>query len=224
VTGNDLSFSRIVSALRILRERGVKRVKITGGEPLLRDDIVDIMMACNDLMLDVTLCTNALCLTERHLRCLKAIGAKVKTSVHGPREIHNALSGNNTYDLVLEKIQMCISSHLFTSIHTMITRENLNVLIPMITFCQTRKIPKISFIPFVPRGRGAVTEKKYLLSEIQISQLKDQVLNLREKYYPEVDVRYIDLWGKEYFTLETDGSLIYSKERECKDIFIEQLV
>jgi len=219
-----LAFPQIVSALEILREGGVKRVKITGGEPLLRSDIIDIMLACNDLNLDVTICTNALCLTEKHIKCLKEIDAKVKISVHGPRKIHNTLSRKNTYDLVLKKIQMCIDSGLFVSIHTLITRKNSSVLIPMTKFCEKRNIPKISFIPFVPRGRGAVTEKKYALTESQRSQLRDKVFDLRKKYWPKVDVRYIDLWGKAYFTFETDGSLIYSKERECEDLFIEQLL
>lgn len=222
--GKDFSYSKIISALELLRNAGVKRIKITGGEPLVRKDIIGIMMACNDLQLDVTLCSNGMLLNKDIIECLTEIRAKIKVSVNGPKKIHNSLVGKDVYDAVLKNIQSCIDSGIFLSIHTLITKLNFDVLIPMLEICEKLNIPKISFIPFVPRGRGVVTEGKYALSEFQLLQLQNKILDMRKKYYPQIDVRYIDLWTKEYFTLETNGSLIYSKERESQDIFIEQLV
>jgi len=62
-----LTFEEIVSVVRAFVERGVNKVRITGGEPLLRKDIVDLigMIALVEGVEDLTLTTNASLLARK---------------------------------------------------------------------------------------------------------------------------------------------------------------
>lgn len=54
---------------------GIKKVKITGGEPLMRKDIVDIVRSCAGYMKEVSMTTNGV-LLKGYARELKAAGLK----------------------------------------------------------------------------------------------------------------------------------------------------
>lgn len=59
-TGPDMSLDRIREIVRALGTAGLSKVKITGGEPLVRPDIVDIVATLRDVGLfpDISMTTN----------------------------------------------------------------------------------------------------------------------------------------------------------------------
>jgi cyclic pyranopterin phosphate synthase len=70
-----LSFEEITALVRVFVERGVEKVRITGGEPLLRKDLEKLigMVKAIDGVQDLTLTTNA-SLLVRKARSLAAAG------------------------------------------------------------------------------------------------------------------------------------------------------
>ena len=63
--GNDLSFEKIRDIiLPKLKNANVTRVTLTGGEPMVHRNIMDIMKLFSDSNIHITLCTNALGLNE----------------------------------------------------------------------------------------------------------------------------------------------------------------
>jgi len=70
----ELSLSKIVKITRAAREYGFKRVKITGGEPLLRDDIFEIIRVIKkNNFEDISMVTNGVML-EGYARRLALAG------------------------------------------------------------------------------------------------------------------------------------------------------
>ena len=64
---------------------GVIKVKVTGGEPLMRDDIVDVVHRISPHLKEVSMTTNALLLPEK-ARALKKAGlTRVNVSLHSLR-------------------------------------------------------------------------------------------------------------------------------------------
>ena len=70
-----LSFEETTRLVRLLTGLGVSKVRITGGEPLLRRDLPDLIaqLAAIDALDDLTLTTNG-ALLARHAEALKAAG------------------------------------------------------------------------------------------------------------------------------------------------------
>ncbi len=70
-----LDFGEIVRLVRLFLELGVERIRLTGGEPLLRRHVVDLVRTLAPLpgLHELALTTNAL-LLERHAAPLRAAG------------------------------------------------------------------------------------------------------------------------------------------------------
>ena len=71
-----LTFEEITSLTRAFSEVGVDRVRITGGEPLLRRDILDIVRRASERGLWVVVGTNGVSITENLARRLSDAGAR----------------------------------------------------------------------------------------------------------------------------------------------------
>ena len=78
-----LSFEEIVRVARIFVEQGVEKIRITGGEPLLRKHIENLIEQLAKLPVELTLTTNGSLLTKK-ARALKDAGlTRVTVSLDG---------------------------------------------------------------------------------------------------------------------------------------------
>jgi cyclic pyranopterin phosphate synthase len=68
-----LSYEQIVKIVKIGKEMGIKNVRITGGEPLVRLNLVELISKLNELDLnDISLTTNGVLLAEKAVELKKA--------------------------------------------------------------------------------------------------------------------------------------------------------
>src|SRR5258706_13255377 len=75
-----LSFEEIARLARVFRGHGVEKVRLTGGEPLLRKNLERLIEMLADIPgLDLTLTTNGSVLAKK-ARALKAAGLKRVTA------------------------------------------------------------------------------------------------------------------------------------------------
>lgn len=78
---NEMTVEEIGRIGRIAAELGIKRIKLTGGEPLIRDDILDIVRSLSNHADEVSMTTNGT-LLERLACSLKDAGlARVNVSL-----------------------------------------------------------------------------------------------------------------------------------------------
>ncbi len=71
-SGNEITVDEVAQIVRVAAKHGVDKVKFSGGEPLMRKDLEDILRALPPLR-DVSLTTNATMLAPR-AKSLKAAG------------------------------------------------------------------------------------------------------------------------------------------------------
>ena len=74
-----LTFKEMYRIIRVLTELGVKKVRLTGGEPFVRKDFISFleMLSCNDLLETINITTNGALISE-HISTLEKL-EKVKT-------------------------------------------------------------------------------------------------------------------------------------------------
>ena len=71
-SGTDMPYARIQSdIIKKLVESNVKKVTLTGGEPLLNPDFLDIVMALDNVGIESCICTNASLVTDELLNKIK---------------------------------------------------------------------------------------------------------------------------------------------------------
>lgn len=70
-----MSTEEIVAIAKTFVNLGVNKIRLTGGEPLIKKDIRNIILQLSELPIELTLTTNAI-LIDRHIELLKEAGIK----------------------------------------------------------------------------------------------------------------------------------------------------
>ena len=81
-SGEELSIDEIETLVKVGTELGIKKVKITGGEPLLREDIIDIIERVSPYVEEVSMTTNGYRLADLACKLKKAGLSRVNVSLH----------------------------------------------------------------------------------------------------------------------------------------------
>ncbi|MGY6553162.1 MAG: GTP 3',8-cyclase MoaA [Wenzhouxiangella sp.] len=111
-----LSFAEIVRLARLFVERGVTKLRLTGGEPLLRRDLADLVgeLSLIDGVEDLALTTNGVMLPQ-HAAALKAAGLdRVTVSLDSldPEVFRRMSGGRGSPEQVLEGIEAALEAGL----------------------------------------------------------------------------------------------------------------
>ena len=121
--GMDLSYSLFKSRIiRRLTESNVKKVTLTGGEPLLNPAILDIVAALDDVNIQSCICTNASLVTEEMLKQLEHLNVHFNVSLDGINPdsygLFREIPVPSKFAEVLENIQMIGHHNLLNGILT----------------------------------------------------------------------------------------------------------
>jgi len=126
--GSEMSVDAIESLVRVANQRGVKRIKLTGGEALVRNDIVEIVRRLAPLTDDLSLTTNGSKLEELALTLKEAGLDRINVSLHTLKpELHNSITRRNNLDLVKQGITAAVQVGLNPVKINMAVLRGLNV-------------------------------------------------------------------------------------------------
>ncbi len=104
---NLLTFEEIAFLTELFSDRGIDRVRITGGEPLLRNNVAELikMLRQNSRIRDIAMTTNGVLLSEQAQALFDAGLHRVTVSLDTLKpERFKALTRRDTLDRVLEGI------------------------------------------------------------------------------------------------------------------------
>jgi len=80
--GEELTADEIEAAVTVAAELGITKIKLTGGEPLLRDDVIDIVRRIAPHVEEVSMTTNASLLDEKACSLKESGLSRVNVSLH----------------------------------------------------------------------------------------------------------------------------------------------
>lgn len=111
-TGSELSTSEWVDVMRQARAMGAAQIGFSGGEPLLRDDLEELVQEARSLGFYTNLITSGVGLTDARATRLKQAGLDhVQLSFQdSTRELNDFLSHTRTFDLK-KKVAHIIKQH-----------------------------------------------------------------------------------------------------------------
>ena len=124
---SELPTQDVVRAARSLIEgTGCKNVQLSGGEPLLREDLLPILDGLHDVGARVSIITDAAHLDEPLARALAArrVRSIQPTLLSGSDEVHDALRGRGAFRSVTRAIAVASAAGLEVSVCMVITRKN----------------------------------------------------------------------------------------------------
>ncbi|WP_066892856.1 GTP 3',8-cyclase MoaA [Clostridium nigeriense] len=169
---------KIVSASAKL---GVKKIRLTGGEPLVRKDIVELMEGINDIkgIEGIYLTTNGILLEEK-VEALKKAGLKgVNISLDSLKEeMFQSLTRLGILKKVLSAIDKCLELGIKVKLNTvMIKDKNDNEILDFVNLTRSKNID-VRFIELMPIGVGS--KFKGISNEDILSLIKSNYGDLEE--------------------------------------------
>jgi len=163
-------------------------VVLTGGEPLLRRDLEEIIAYGTRLGLAMVVGTNGMMLTERRVKSLKhagLLGAGISVDSLDAAT-HDAFRGRpGAWEKTMAGIEQCRRQQLSFQIHFSVTEDNADELAAVIDFARSSGARILNVFFLVCTGRGStftdITAVRYerLLTELLAAQ----------KNYPELIIR-----------------------------------
>lgn len=129
--GYDMTLDEIEEVFNKLTDFKPRGVFISGGEPLIRDDIVEIVKKSKKLAPVTILNTNSLLLTENKLKELIDSGLNyIQVSVDGIEEQHDYIRGKGTYKKTIEKMKMIneCSDQIKLHISSVVSQKNIDYM------------------------------------------------------------------------------------------------
>jgi len=160
---NELDTKASFTLLDQIREVGEPIIILTGGEPLMRNDIFDIASYGTSLGLRMVMAPNGTMITRENALRMKETGIKrISISLDGAtKESHDTFRGvDGAYDGALNGIALAKDAGVDFQINTVITKTNLNEIPKILALAESLGAVAHHIFLLVPTGRG-----KYIVDQ-----------------------------------------------------------
>jgi len=160
----ELSTQEGLALLDDLSTFGSPVVLFSGGEPLMRHDLLELVEAAVGRGMRAVISTNGTLITEAQAERLK--GARlsyVGVSLDGLHEINDEFRGMpGAFDRALEGIRNCRRAGIKVGLRFTITRRNVAEIDGIFDLVRREEIPRICFYHLVYAGRGSTLREEDL--------------------------------------------------------------
>ncbi len=168
----------IESLAKIFVENGVNKIRLTGGEPLVRKDAAEIIDRLSRLPVDLTLTTNA---TRLHdfvdvLEKAKVRSLNISLDTLDPDKF-NIITRRDGFRKVMDNIHLMLSRNFTVKINVVVMKGlNDNEVLDFVEW--TKDLPvQVRFIEFMPFDGNRWTSN-------QVFTWKDMLDRIEENYTP----------------------------------------
>jgi len=154
---DELTTEEAKRAIDIFDRAGVTIIAFSGGEPLVRSDIMELARYAADKGIYVAMATNGTLITKKKAKEMKEAGVQfVQISLDGiDAETHDEFRGvKGAFDKTVQGIKNSVAEGFFVEISTTVTRYNYKQLPDIIQFGEDLGANWFMAYNFVPTGRG----------------------------------------------------------------------
>ena len=189
--GQDpISTEQAKSFIDDLADFGCPVMLFSGGEPLVRRDLVELASHATKRGMRAVISTNGTLITREKARELKQVGLSyVGISLDGLEEVHDRFRGvKGAFAKALDGIANCQAEDLKVGLRFTINRRNVQEIPGIFALLKERAIPRACFYHLVYSGRGsAMIEEDLSHSQTRaaLDLIMDETRALFDQGYPK---------------------------------------
>lgn len=190
-----ISLSKIKEVVDNLIHLHVKRICLSGGEPFLHPDLIEIVqyisghgIICDIYSAGIIKSSDGLsALSKNNLYNLKLAGVhRIMFNFQSLNEnIYNLIMGTtNCQPLLIESIDNTVACDIEAELHFVPMKYNINEIEGVLSFAEDHNIQQVSFLKLVEHGRAkvnslALSKDEELLLMQKLKRLKNQNKKIR---------------------------------------------
>jgi radical SAM protein with 4Fe4S-binding SPASM domain len=193
-----------------LGEMGVEAVGLSGGEPLLREDVFDLANHALSQGLLVGLVTNGLLLNEENIEETKKLNLDVQVSLDGSKPLYHdeMRDQEGSFEKVLEKTRLLNENEIKFTIASVATAHNYKDIPDLVRLSEEIGASSFRVQPFFPVGRGSLQKETLDLDPGMTKYISSYLLEAKEEFTIEVGGFYFQ------FALKSDQPVV---SQPCED-------
>lgn len=147
-----MNTEEVIGIAQVFVNQGIRKIRLTGGEPLLRKDFSEILLALSKLPVDLTFTTNGV-LLDRYMDVILSAGVKsINISLDTLEEARfKTITRRTDFQRVMDNIALTKAKGIGVKINVVLMRGvNDDEIIPFIekTLAEDLDIRFIEFMPF----------------------------------------------------------------------------
>lgn len=188
----QIDFSAICKTIDDMPKIGVERVCLSGGEPFLHPNLAEIVKYIKKAGMEVNIYSSGI--TEENDRVssisidemfkLKEYRlTKIMFNVQSPRpESYDEITGTHgRFSLVKSSIVNAVNAGIYTEIHFVPMKLNIEDIDGIIDFAKENQINKVSFLKLVPHGRAFANKETIQLSSEETVELRNKLSGIKSE-------------------------------------------
>jgi radical SAM protein with 4Fe4S-binding SPASM domain len=196
---NELSSKQIKNVVREMGEMGVDFFGVTGGEPLLRNDVFDVFSLAKDYGIRIGMVTNGSLVKKFKGKLERIEMNSVSTSLDGLQETHNIFRGKECFKCVFDSMKIFEDLGIpIRGITTSINQKNFSELEKLreLIFDSGANYWRIGLI--IPEGRASDIKWLKLKDKQFLDVLKFIAESRKQGYNVEIceGAGYLGKWDK----------------------------
>jgi len=161
---DDISTAQAKVLIDDLSAYGAPVMLFSGGEPLVRKDLVELASYATSKGMRAVISTNGTLITKEKARELKNVGLSyVGISLDGGEEIHDKFRGvSGAFKKALQGVENCMAEGLKVGLRFTINKRNQGEVPTIFKIVRELDVPRICFYHLVYSGRGSELIKEDL--------------------------------------------------------------
>lgn len=213
----DMCLDEIETVCKKLHEYSTRMIFVSGGEPLIRKDIVEVVRLIKKYIPIITINTNGLLLNRELLEELIDAGVNYfQVSLDGLEEEHEKIRGEGTFKKTIENMKLICEYKDKVRLHvsSVVSKLNINKMDIFVDYLENKMqlpIQIIGFKRYVPKN---IMAGKYNLGKDGLKQMWENVQQITTKYRGKVEI-VCDFPIKNVFNKEKAEFVMKKYNLEC---------
>ena len=203
-----------------LAEFGSPVILFSGGEPLLRPDLLELAQYAVGKGMRAVISTNGTLITKEIAAKLQKIGLSyVGVSLDGLEKTHDRFRGKKgAFDAAIDGIRNCRDAGIKVGIRFTVNKHNLQDVPAMFDLLEKEKIERLCFYHLVYTGRGSRLRKEDLTHE-ETRRLLDLIMKRTKELFDAGE-------PQEILTVDNhaDGPYLYLKLKKENPVRAQEVL
>ncbi|PCJ93789.1 MAG: pyrroloquinoline quinone biosynthesis protein PqqE [Porticoccaceae bacterium] len=224
---NELSTEEWKKVLVDGRKMGALQLGFTGGEPMLRDDLEELVAEADSLGYYTNLITSGVGLTPKRLQALKDAGLKqIQLSVQSSdRELTHKLVGVDIFDQKMEAAKNIKAQGFPMVLNVPVCKQNISQTRELLELAEELGVEFIEFANVQYYNWALLNREEFLPTREALEAAEDVVKEYRDRLGNDMQIYFVipdyfadrpkacmNGWGAIHLTIAPDGAALPCQE------------
>ncbi len=180
-TSDELSTEEVFRVIKEARNINTQFLLVSGGEPLMRYDLAEVVKYAKVNGMDIIMSTNGTLITREKAIELKEMGVGVVgISIDGFRT-HDEFRGlNGALKSSIEGLLHCIEAGLATAVRTVVTENNLSEIIEIVEKSIEMDVDEFTLMGTFPEGRAKLNHADEEKNRKNMKKIVSKILTRKD--------------------------------------------